>query len=135
MKLPVEQQKDVFLAALVHDFGVLSKKERLELVETEPLTVNNHGFRGARLLERFRPLQNAARIVKFHHVPWDYGDGRVYMGENVPLASHIIHLADRTCAMFHPDRNVLTQLHGILLLSGKKAIQSSNPAWSMRCLN
>ena len=121
VKLPVEEQKDVFLAALVHDIGALSKKERLELIEAEPPTVNNHGLKGAKLLERFRPLQNAANIIKFHHLPWDYGDGRVYMGENVPLASHIIHLADRTCAMFHPDRNVLTQLPEILAAVREKS--------------
>ena len=127
VKLPVEQQKDVFLAALVHDFGVLSKKERLELVETEPLTVNNHGFRGARLLERFRPLQNAARIVKFHHVPWNNGDGRFYMGEDVPFASHIVHLADRTCAMLRPDINVLTQLPDVLAAVREKSNTKFEP--------
>ena len=121
LKLPVEEQKDVFLAALVHDIGALSKKERLELIESEPPTVNNHGFRGAKLLERFRPLQNAAQIIKFHHQPWDNGSGRVYMGENVPFASHIVHLADRTCAMLRPGRNVLTQLPEILAAIREKS--------------
>ena len=125
--LPIEQKKDVFLAALVHDFGVLSKKERLELVETEPLTVNNHGFRGAKLLERFRPLQNAARIVKFHHLPWNNGDGRFYMGEEVPFASHIVHLADRTCAMLRSDINVLSQLPDVLAAVKEKSNTKFEP--------
>ena len=114
INLPIEQQKEVFLAALIHDIGALSTKERLELIETEPLTVNNHAIRGARLLEAFRPTQNSASIVKFHHLPWNNGEGCSYKGEDVPLASHIIHLADRTCALFHSDRNALTQLPDVL---------------------
>lgn len=48
MKLPVDQQYDIYLAALIHDIGALSTKEMLELVESEPVTVNNHAFRGAK---------------------------------------------------------------------------------------
>ena len=114
IKLPIEQQKDIFLAALVHDIGALSTKEMLELIETEPLTVNNHAFRGAKLFENFKPLYNSAGIIKFHHLPWNNGKGSTYMGEDVPLASHIIHLADRTCALISSDRNILTQLPDIL---------------------
>ena len=35
LKLPVEEQKDVFLAALVHDIGALSKGEA-GAIESEP---------------------------------------------------------------------------------------------------
>lgn len=112
--LPQSEQRDIFLAALIHDIGALSTKEKLELIETEPVNVNSHGFVGAKLLEGFKPLQNAAGIVKFHHVRWDAGKGSAFMGEDVPLASHIIHLADRTCALINPERNMLTQLPDIL---------------------
>lgn len=112
--LPIAQQKDIFLAGLVHDMGTLSTKEMLEIVESEPVTVHHHGFRGAHLIEGFSPLRGASGIVKFHHLPWGGGKGATYKGEAVPLASHIIHLADRTCSQVRPDRNILTQLPGIL---------------------
>ncbi len=114
MGLPDEQKKDIFLAALIHDIGALSNKEMFELIETEPVNVNSHAFRGAKLLEGFKPLHNPAKIIKFHHLPWNNGEGSSYKGEDVPLASHIIHLADRACTLIRSDRNILTQLPDIL---------------------
>jgi HD-GYP domain-containing protein (c-di-GMP phosphodiesterase class II) len=118
--LPVEQQKDIILAAFLHDIGALSLSERLEIIEAEPINVNNHAFRGAKLLEGFEPLKKVNSIIKFHHLPWNNGEGRVFMEEEVPLASHIIHLADRTCAALQAGSNVITQLPGILTAIGKK---------------
>lgn len=121
MNLPVEQQYDIFIASLIHDIGALSTKEKLELIETEPVNVNNHGFRGAKLFEGFKPLRNSAGIIKFHHLPWNDGKGSTYMGEDVPIASHIIHLADRTCALINPDHNIITQIPDIVSKIRKQA--------------
>ncbi|MGI6278984.1 MAG: HD-GYP domain-containing protein [Acutalibacteraceae bacterium] len=112
--LSAELQYDIYIAALIHDIGATTVKERLELVESEPINVNSHAFRGAKLIEGFKPLQNAAKIIKFHHIPWDYGNGSRYMGEEVPLASQIIHLADRVCASIRPNHNIITQLPSVL---------------------
>lgn len=114
LKLSVEHQYEVFLAGLIHDIGALSKKEKLELIETEPLTINSHAFRGARLVGGFLPLANSAKIIKFHHLPWNKGSGLEYQGEEVPLASHIIHVADRVCILIKQEHNILTQLPDIL---------------------
>jgi HD-GYP domain-containing protein (c-di-GMP phosphodiesterase class II) len=121
INLPIEQQYDINLAALIHDIGALSSQEMFELVEAEPITVNNHAFRGARLLEGFKPLHNSASIIKFHHLPWNGGRGNSFMGEEVPFSSHIIHLADRTCALVRPDRNIISQIPGIMSTIRKQA--------------
>lgn len=105
-----EQTKDIFLAALVHDIGALSVEEQLSLIELEPVDVNNHGFRGAKLFREFAPLKPASDIIKYHHWPWNHGAGVEYLGEEVPPGSHIIHLADRTCAIFSMERNVISQV-------------------------
>ena len=44
INLPIEQQYDINLAALIHDIGALSSQEMFELVEAG-ITVNNHAFR------------------------------------------------------------------------------------------
>jgi len=119
IKLPAEQQKEIFFSALLHDIGALSRKERLELIENEPFNVNNHAFKGAKLLNEFKALLNISKIVKFHHLPWGNGEGTAYMGEKVPMASHLIHLADRTCAKIKPSRNVISQVSNILSLINK----------------
>jgi HD-GYP domain-containing protein (c-di-GMP phosphodiesterase class II) len=128
MNLPADQQKDIFLTALIHDIGALSKKERLEIIENEPIDVNNHAFKGARLLDGFKPMQKIASIIKFHHLPWNNGKGMIYMGEDVPYASHVIHVADRVCARIKPEKNILAQVPEILnaIDKGKDCIYEPN---------
>jgi len=112
--LPVEQQKNTFQAALIHDIGALSTNEKLDLIENEPLNINNHAIKGAKLIERFQPLQEVSNIIKYHHIPWKNGQGSICNGEKIPFESHIIHIADRICAMIRPDNNVISQLPEII---------------------
>ena len=105
--LPVEQKKDLILAGLLHDIGTVSLDERLELIENEPLTAQNHALRGAKLIEGFSPLQNAADIIRFHHVPWNHGEGNNFQGNRVPDLSHILHLADRVAVLAGKKQDVL----------------------------
>lgn len=112
--LPKTQQQNIFIAALLHDVGALKANDRLEIFEYEPLNVNSHAFLGAKLFEAYEPLNESAEIIRFHHLPWNYGEGITYMGKDVPFASHIIHLADRTCVAIKKDSNVLTQIPKII---------------------
>jgi len=112
--LPIEQQKNCFQAALIHDIGALSTDEKLNLIENEPLTINNHAIKGAKLIEQFQPLQQVSNIIKYHHVPWLNGVGNMCNREKIPFESHIIHIADRTCAMIRSGSNVISQLPEII---------------------
>lgn len=127
IKLSLEQQKNIILAALVHDIGALSMEDRLELIETESVNVNQHAFIGEKLLGGFKPLEKSSRIIKYHHLPWNNGEGRTYMGEDVPLESHIIHLADRICALLHSDRSIISMLPKILEEISKQANSTFEP--------
>ena len=113
LNLPIEQKKDLMLAGLIHDIGAFSLDERLELIENEPLTAHDHAFRGARLVEGFAPLQNAAEIIRYHHVPWQNGEGRKFNGQEVSFLSHILHLADRTAVLIDRDQAVIGQIKDI----------------------
>ncbi len=121
MQLSIEEQKDIFLAGLAHDIGALSKNERLEIVEREPIFVNNHAFIGAKLLEDFLPMQNSAKLMKFHHLAWDYGNGCVFKNESVPLGSHVIHLADRVCTLIKKNENILSQTSNLVAFVSKNS--------------
>lgn len=115
LDLSTLERKEVFLAALVHDIGALSTNELLSITEREPIMAYNHAFKGAALIEGFRPLRPIARLVKFHHVPWSDGQGLWFNGQVVPLYAHIIHLADRVCAgLQNSKHNVLSQLPRVL---------------------
>jgi putative nucleotidyltransferase with HDIG domain len=112
--LSIEVQRDIFLAGLVHDIGALSSKKRLEFIEAEPMDINNHAFIGAKMLRECNPMQNLALIIKYHHLPWNNGEGICQNGEKVSFGSHVIHLADRVCTMIKKDENVLTQIPQII---------------------
>ncbi len=108
--LPEKERKNLMLAGLLHDIGAFSLDERLELIENEPPTVHDHAFRGARLLESFSPLANAAEIIRYHHLPWENGKGGFFGGQEVSDLCHILHLADRVAVSINRNRNVIGQI-------------------------
>lgn len=111
--LPISQKRDLVLAGLLHDVGALSLDERLDLIENEPITSENHAYIGARMLEGFLPLKRPAEIIRYHHVPWNYGEGRTYKGHSVPILSHILHLADRIAVQTDNQRDIIGQISAI----------------------
>lgn len=120
MKLSKLDQQNIYMAALLHDVGALKANDRLEVFEREPLHINHHAYLGARLLENYEPFHNASDMIRYHHVPWDYGNGRSYKGNDISIGSHIIHLADRTCVLINKKRNVLAQIDHIMTEINKK---------------
>ncbi len=113
MDLSQEDKKNLMLAGLLHDIGAFSLEERLSMIENEPPSPHDHAFRGARLLEEFPPLAGAAEIIRYHHVPWEDGKGKIFCGGDVSPLSHILHLADRIAVSIEPDQNVIDQIDGI----------------------
>lgn len=113
LNLPSEQKKNLMLAGLLHDVGAFSLDERLALIEEESPTVNDHAFRGARLIEDIPPLSKAAEIIRHHHIPWNNGEGKTFNGKEVSYLSHILHLADRIAVSINKSQNVIDQIEGI----------------------
>ncbi|OGQ85621.1 MAG: hypothetical protein A2512_09530 [Deltaproteobacteria bacterium RIFOXYD12_FULL_56_24] len=97
------------LAASVHDIGGLSIKTRLETFEFEVINPDRHTLPGYSLLAGFAPFADLARLIRFHHVHWQNGQGLRDRGEDVPLLSHLIHLSDRIAVQLDPNREILSQ--------------------------
>ncbi len=112
--LPLADQKDIYMAALVHDIGALSMRERFELIEGTAFNMHTHAVRGAKLLESFPPLRRVASLVRYHHTYWNNGAGAKDKGCPIEVGSHLIHLADRICIKLKPTKNILSQVPDIL---------------------
>lgn len=110
LNLSVEEKRTLVQAALLHDIGALTLSERLELIAEETSGAENHARIGARFLEDFPLLRGEAEVVRFHHVPWKNGAGRVHLGAKVPVLSHVLHLADRAVVQIRPDINIISQI-------------------------
>lgn len=118
MNLNEDKCEKILVAGLMHDIGAISLHERLNLIENELqdnfISVHNHAFRSAKLLGEFSRFQPITQAVCYHHVPWNFGKGRSFMGGDVPVESHILHLADRTCILLKHDRAVIPDIPDVL---------------------
>jgi putative nucleotidyltransferase with HDIG domain len=105
MGLPEKEVALVRQAAFLHDVGklaipdsILKKREPLDAAELEAM--QEHAAIGARMVGSIRGLDHLAPIIRATHERWDgqgYPDG--LSGEQIPLASRIIHACDAWHAM------------------------------------
>lgn len=111
--LPSDKQAKLVIAGLLHDVGALSLQERLESLKFDLNTSQKHAERGYYFLNEFEPLENIARRIRYHHIPWNYGEGTASNGEKIPFSSHIIHLADRVAISLNRSKPILDQVEDI----------------------
>lgn len=72
----------------------LSMQERINVLKFEAINPHQHARIGW-LLKDYREFEEIARIIKFHHVDWNDGEGLRFCGNGAETESHLIHLADR----------------------------------------
>lgn len=104
-------KEDVVIAAALHDIGTLPR-ERSGGEASPAHTLRSARF-GFQLLQKFKPFVVSARIVRFHNVDWAHGTNGKLEGEDVPLGSHIVHLARRVNGLVDRVRPVLWQANSI----------------------
>lgn len=112
--LSQQEQKTVVLAALIHDIGALTAREKFEVLEKESPSIDSHAFLGARLIKNFKPLKKVSEVVKYHHAPWKDEKGRLYNEKQIPYLSHVIHIADRISADIIRSKCVLSTIPSIV---------------------
>jgi putative nucleotidyltransferase with HDIG domain len=106
MGLTASEVEKIGTAALLHDVGkiydkyapILSKEDRLS--PEEWAIIKEHPLDGANLIATMTRLRELVPAVKHHHENWDgsgYPEG--LKGEDIPLASRVIMLADTFDAM------------------------------------
>ncbi|HIJ66209.1 MAG TPA: HD domain-containing protein [Candidatus Hydrogenedentes bacterium] len=111
--LPQRQRNALTVAGALHDIGAFSAKERQDTLAFELARPHRHAKIGGMLLTMFEPFAETAGMVLFHHVPWNGGQGKEFAGVEVPLESHILHLADRIAVLVKPGPSVLGNVDAI----------------------
>jgi HD-GYP domain-containing protein (c-di-GMP phosphodiesterase class II) len=115
LELSGDQKNKLIMAGLLHDIGGLSLKERMDALHFEEAeNFYRHAEIGYLLLRVFEPLSDVATFVRFHHVAWNNGGGSHFKGLQVPMSSHILHLADRVAILINKQKEVLGQSRAIL---------------------
>lgn len=106
MGLPKPECCDILLAGMLHDIGALSLKEKMNALQFEVASPHRHAEAGGFLLKPFAPLTEIGEMIACHHVPWGNGKGEKHHGRVVPLAAHILHLADRVAVLIKTPKTV-----------------------------
>lgn len=108
MRLSVPVLEQLSLAALMHDVGKISTPDSIllkpaSLTDEERAVVRLHAERGAQLLAAVPEMEDIAAAVRYHHEDYDgagYPEGLA--GEQIPITSRIIRVADAYDAMTSP---------------------------------
>ncbi len=75
MELNDKDKRDLVLASVIHDIGAFSISERLAIIEEDDTYMHRHAWRGAFLAAKMPHLNEAADIIRFHHLAWQNGAG------------------------------------------------------------
>lgn len=108
MGLSVEAIEQISLAGLLHDIGKIGTPDSILLKPTSLTTEEQaiaelHSERGARMLAGIPEMDDVTSAVRHHHEHFDgtgYPEGLI--GEQIPLASRIILVADAYDAITNP---------------------------------
>jgi putative nucleotidyltransferase with HDIG domain len=108
MRLEVPVLEQISLAGFLHDIGKIGTPESLLLKPAvftleERAVMQLHAERGARMLASVPEMEEIAEVIRYHHEHYDgsgYPEGLA--GEQIPLASRIILVADAYDAMTSP---------------------------------
>ncbi len=112
MGLSTKDQNNIIIAALLHDSGALSCQERYDILQFDMVNPHKHAEVGFHILKNFKPFEKVAQIVRSHHRSYK-SKGSVMSGEEIPLGSYIIHIADRVDVLIDKNREILGQAENI----------------------
>ncbi len=103
---------DIFLASLLHDIGMFSSREKLDLSEFFIFTGSElelHSEKAYFLLKDMDFLGSVPQIIRYHHTCWNNTNNY-----NIPIESYILHLADRIEVLIDKNNEILGQQKDIL---------------------
>ncbi|PKM78359.1 MAG: phosphohydrolase [Firmicutes bacterium HGW-Firmicutes-15] len=105
---------ELFQASIIHDIGITSWQEKAGLGTLEIDAPWQHCRRGYELMQHNSSLKRLAGIILSHHDRWSGANPSGLVKHHIPLASRIIHLADRVEILVGKKTNVLDQSSSIM---------------------
>ncbi len=107
-----DQVENIYLAALLHDIGALSLEEKVQLhAGFENVTPETHCILGEILFESSPLLRPAAKVIRYHHRPWNEWDEPIDTPQ--VLESQVVCLADEIERNIRRKKYILHQVDDI----------------------
>ena len=103
-------------AALLHDIGAAASwDEKRHIVHfAQDNRIFYHAEKGYQLLKDSAQLGDLALPIRYHHDHFCGISLTGLQGEEIPLISRILHLADRMSVLIRDDRHIFQQRHSIM---------------------
>ncbi|MEW6027384.1 MAG: HD domain-containing phosphohydrolase [Planctomycetota bacterium] len=114
LKLSYEEYARTFYAALLHDVGVVSSNDKLNIMKFDYVDSQPHCERGNSVLQESALLRDLSSVVRHHHDRWLGPNKSGLIKDKIPLLSQIIYLADRLAVLISNNKYILEQKSGIL---------------------
>ncbi len=116
MNLSHKELEKLVNAAMMHDIGAAANWHEKHFVThlEEDLDVFHHAENGYKILMQSEKLKQIALPVRYHHDRYNGGNLSGLAGEEIPLLSRILHIADRVEVQVHSDEHILKQRGRIL---------------------
>ncbi|MBF4693878.1 HD-GYP domain-containing protein [Fusibacter ferrireducens] len=101
--------KEITIASLIHDIGVFTADDRVNLADYAFEDITNHGEIGYQLLMSLTGFSKIATLVRYHH-----DDYQILIGKpNYNIYSNLIFLADRIAVLIDKSKFILNQIDRI----------------------
>ncbi|HSW04478.1 HD domain-containing phosphohydrolase [Aquabacterium sp.] len=101
MELPDEEQRQIFIAGLLHDVGLMGMADKVlakpvvRYTDEEMALYREHATRGEQSLMALDDMQPVMSIIRSHHERWDgQGFPDKHSGTDIPLGARILAVAD-----------------------------------------
>jgi HD-GYP domain-containing protein (c-di-GMP phosphodiesterase class II) len=121
--LSEKELKELFKATIIHDIGAINYQDKIMLKRFEIEHPWSHCERGRDFVSGIPDFSSVAPVIYSHHDHWEGGNPSGLTGDEIPLHSRIIFLADRIDVLINNQQHILEQEKGIMqqiaLLSGK----------------
>lgn len=116
LKMNQEESQVLIYAALLHDIGAAANwNEKHYIIHaTDRFQIFNHAEHGYDILRVSRQLKALAEPVRHHHDWFSGQNPSGCSGQAIPLASRIIHLADRIEVLIDNSRHIFAQRDAIM---------------------
>lgn len=112
--LSEKDRTKLFYTAILHDLGVVSTRDKLQIMNFDYTDGKSHTDKGNRLLKESSVFSEIADLVHFHHDRWLGPNNSGLTKDAIPVISQIVYLVDRIEVLISDDRYILQQKEQIL---------------------
>lgn len=115
MELPREERQRLVHASLIHDIGAAAEwEEVIHLQQENTGDLYVHAEKGYELLKDSPTYSDLAECIRYHHEKWDGNNHSGLRGDDIPLLSRIMCIADNVAVKINTAQFIFDQVPHII---------------------